>query len=72
MDAETHNIPSGEQKRKGFSVGIRWLGGKGLHTTRSIARIFVGLYSMSRLICMILLRMHVGLILSQVPWHLDQ
>ena len=50
MDAETH-IPSGEQKRRGFSVGIRWLGGRSLHTTRSIAHIFLG--SMSRLICMI-------------------
>jgi len=43
MDAETHNIPSGEQKRKGFSVGIRWLRGRGLHTTRSrIAQIVLG------------------------------
>jgi hypothetical protein len=42
MDAKTH-IPSGEQKRRGFSVGIRWLGGRGLHTTRSITQIFVGL-----------------------------
>jgi len=42
MDAETHNIPPGEQKRKGFSVGIRWLGGRSLHTTRSIAKVFLG------------------------------
>jgi hypothetical protein len=53
MDAETHNIPPGEQKRRGFSVGIRWLGGVGLHTTRSIAHIFVGVCSMSCLICMV-------------------
>ena len=45
MVAETHNIISGEQKRKGFSVGIRWLGGRGLHTTRSVAQIFVGMVS---------------------------
>jgi hypothetical protein len=42
MDTETHSIPPGEQKRKGFSVGIRWLEGGGLETTRSIAQIFVG------------------------------
>ena len=41
MVAETQNIISGEQKRKGFSVGIRRLGGRYLHTTRSIAQIFV-------------------------------
>jgi hypothetical protein len=40
MDAETHNIPPGEKKTS-FFVGIRWLGGRGLHTTRSIAQIFV-------------------------------
>ena len=42
MDAETHNISPGEQERKGFSVGIRCLGGRGLHTTRSIDQIFWG------------------------------
>ena len=25
-----------------FSVGVRWLGGKSLHTTRCISQIFVG------------------------------
>jgi hypothetical protein len=40
MDAETHNIPPGENVRS-FSAGVRWLGGRGLHTTRSIAQIFV-------------------------------
>jgi len=39
MDAETHNIPSREQKKK---VGIRWLGGGGLHTSRSYALILLG------------------------------
>jgi hypothetical protein len=24
MDAETHKIPPGKQKRRGISVGIRW------------------------------------------------
>jgi hypothetical protein len=28
--------------KKCFSVGIRWLGGRSLHTTRGIAQIFVG------------------------------
>ena len=41
MDADTHNVSSGEQKRRGFLVGIRWLGGRGLHTTRSVAHIFL-------------------------------
>jgi hypothetical protein len=42
MDAETH-IPYLENKKKrSFSVGDRWLGGRSLHTTRSIAHIFVG------------------------------
>jgi hypothetical protein len=40
MDAETHILP-GEQKRKGFSMGIRWLGGRDLHTTRGIAQMFL-------------------------------
>ena len=42
MDAETYNILPGEQNKRSFSVGIKWLGGRSLHTTRSIARIFVG------------------------------
>jgi len=39
MDAETHrhNIPSREQRRRGFSVATRWLGGRSLHITRNIA-----------------------------------
>jgi len=41
MDAETHNILPGEQKRKGFSLGIRWPGGRDLHTTRGIAQMFL-------------------------------
>jgi hypothetical protein len=54
MDAETHNIPPGMEKKKkrSFSVGIRWLGGRILHTTRNIAQIFGGVNSMSHLICM--------------------
>ena len=51
--AEPRNIPPGEQKRKGFSVGIRWPGGRGLHTTRSIAQVVnLGLRSMLRLVWM--------------------
>jgi hypothetical protein len=42
VNAETHNISPGEQKRKGFPVGIKWLGDRDLRTTRSIAQIFVG------------------------------
>ena len=37
-----HNIPSGEQNKRSFSVGNKWLGGRSLHTTRSIAHMFVG------------------------------
>jgi hypothetical protein len=29
--------------KRNVSVGIRWLGGRSLHTTRSIAQIFVGI-----------------------------
>jgi hypothetical protein len=36
MDAETHNIPPEEWNKRSVSVGIRWLGGRSLHTTRSI------------------------------------
>jgi len=40
---QRHNIPPGEyKKRRKFSVGVRWLGGRSLHTTRSAAHIFVG------------------------------
>jgi len=43
MDAETHNITPGEQKREGISVGSKWLGVMGLDTDpRSIALIFLG------------------------------
>jgi len=42
MDAKTLNIPLGEREKKDFSVGIRCLGGRSLHTTRSTALIFVG------------------------------
>ena len=31
-----------ENKKKSFSVGGRWLEGRSLHTTRSVAHIFVG------------------------------
>jgi len=34
--------PNWRTKIRSFSVGIRWLGGRSLHTTRSIAQIFVG------------------------------
>jgi hypothetical protein len=40
MQKHTKTHLEGEN-RMGFSVGIRWLGGMGLHTTRSIAQIFV-------------------------------
>ena len=33
--------PVESTNKVGFSVGIRWLGGRSLHTTRSIARLFV-------------------------------
>ena len=37
----TTSHPENKNKRS-FSVGIRWLGGRSLHTTRSTAQIFVG------------------------------
>jgi hypothetical protein len=39
MDAETHRFPG--EKEEGFLMGIRRLGGSGLHTTRSIAQTFL-------------------------------
>jgi len=42
MDAKPHESTPGDKKREGFSVGIRCLGGRGLHTTRSIAQKFLG------------------------------
>ena len=42
MNAETLSIPPGEQQVERLSVGNRWLGGRGLLTTRSIAQICVG------------------------------
>ena len=40
---QRHNIqPGKQQKRKGSSVWIRWLGGRSLHTTRSITQVIVG------------------------------
>jgi hypothetical protein len=41
MDAETHNHLENKYKR-GFSVGVRWLGGRSLHTTKSIALKLIG------------------------------
>jgi hypothetical protein len=34
--------PTWRNYKRSFSVEIRWLGGRGLHTTRSITQIFVG------------------------------
>jgi hypothetical protein len=39
---QRHTTSHLKNKNKKFSVGIRWLGGRSLHTTRSIAQIFVG------------------------------
>ena len=40
---QRHTISHLENKNKrSFSVGIRWLGGRSLHTTRIIAQVFVG------------------------------
>jgi len=52
-NAETHNIPLGEQKRRGLSVGIKWFGGRALlHTTRSVALIFWGVvFNVSSHLC---------------------
>ena len=74
MDADTHDIPPGKQKRKSFSLGIRWLGGRGLHTAHhqeyysDILRDCVGCLGMisirNLMACM--------LNLSCVLWHVDQ
>jgi len=37
------------KNRKILSVGCRWLGGRSLHTTKSIAQILVGIVIMSHL-----------------------
>jgi len=51
-------------------VGSRWSGGRGLHTTRSIAQIFVGVVfnAMSRLNCMTLV---VGLIACRLDFFMS-
>jgi hypothetical protein len=36
VEAESHSIPPGVKKEEGLSLGTRWLGGRGLHTTRSV------------------------------------
>jgi hypothetical protein len=41
------------EKIRRFSAGTRWLGGRSLHTTRSIAQMFVGFVFKSRLMCMV-------------------
>ena len=41
MEAEVHTSHLENKNKRNFSVGIRWLGGRSLHT-RSIAQIFVG------------------------------
>ena len=50
---QRHNISPGKYNKRSFTVGIRWLGGRSLHTTRSIAQIFVGVVFNARVICMI-------------------
>jgi hypothetical protein len=64
--------PTWRIKVKSFSVGIRWLGGTSLHTTRSIAQIIVGLCSMSRLMCIIsvadLVACRLNLVVSAVAY----
>ena len=39
---QRHSTSHLENKQNNYLVGIRWLGGMGLHTTRSFAQIFVG------------------------------
>jgi hypothetical protein len=41
INVTPHNSHLEKEKRNGLSMGIR-LGGKGLHTTRSIAQLFWG------------------------------
>jgi hypothetical protein len=40
MDAETHTTHPENKNRRSFSMEIRCLGGRGLHTNKSIAQIF--------------------------------
>jgi hypothetical protein len=43
---QRHTTSHVENKnRRGSPVGIRWLGGRSLHTNRSIAQIFLGVAS---------------------------
>jgi len=50
-DAKTHLENKNKKIREAFQwSGIRWLGGRGLHTTRSIAQMFLGV---SCLICLV-------------------
>jgi hypothetical protein len=77
LDAETHNTTTSHLEntnKRSYSVGIRWLEGRSLHTTRSIAQVFVGLCSMSCLIGMILVADPTACRLSfcTVLWHVDQ
>ena len=39
---QKHTTSHWRKYKRNVSVGIRWLGGRGLHTTRRIAQIFVG------------------------------
>jgi hypothetical protein len=55
-----------------YWLGGRWLGGRGLHTTRSIAQIFLGVVLISLLTFMIVVKqswLHVDSIFIWVPWH---
>ena len=59
MDAETHNIPSRGQKRKGSSERIKWLVGMGLHNTRGIV-FFLALLQVAQIYMGIVFSVYTG------------
>jgi len=51
MQSHTSNTSNPENnKRKGFAMGIRWFGGRGLRLTK-IVHVLVGVALMSCLVC---------------------
>jgi hypothetical protein len=62
--------------RKGFSVGIRWLGDRSLHTTKSIAQMFLGsvFNVLSHLHDFVadLIACRLDNFMSCMLWHVDQ
>jgi hypothetical protein len=71
---QRHNTPPGAYNKRSFSVGIRWLGGRSLHTTRCIALMFLGnVFNISsRLYDFVASLTACKLSFTRVLWHVDQ